>query len=338
MTTTTSSEPNDWATVRIQSIVKATEARKRKGEEKRQIFRGKIEELRERYERVMERRIQRLREDGMDITLEEFRARPSRRDRKKAVTVEEEEYRNIFGQGASGSGNQEEDAEGGGQELFGESDSDSDREVVDYESYGISNPPEVKTEIKELDLSILRPARSGFGNLLNIIRPVMTEPTVEELEPTELEPITEGVSQAAVKTIKLKMKPKKHHTKPKPTRTNSQANLRKVFGSDSGDDKASTKGNSAFLETFLRQNSSGHLIPSDTKEKFRLSSAKLKVIKAFRDGHSSETKKSGEVSVESDTKQKLAKRSESTDSMSIATKGLLKRRESSKQFLMNKHK
>ena len=348
------SDLQDWIDIRIYGIVKETEARRREGEQKRQIFREKMEEIKERYERLMERKIQRMRQDGIDITLEEFRNRPTIEETKKLRTLEEEEYINLFGQGVSDSalGQSVSDSADGSKKpatadvLFGGSESDSDREVVDCEIYGITNPVKSESERKELDLSILRPVKkdTGISNPLNIIRPVINETDVEEPEASELGPITEE-NTGSVKTIKLKVKPKKHF-KPRPTRANSQTNLRKLFSSDAGDESATSNGNAAFLESFLRQNSSGHLAPSDPKEKLRRGSAKLRAIKAFVETRPSDSKTELHSSGEPESKKKLPTRTESSGSISNAKKGLLKKKSSKlivqqdslKYLLQNKHK
>ena len=302
-----------WIDLGINEIVKIMEKRREDGEQRRQRFREKMENLKERYERIMERRIERMRKDGINITLEEFRNRIDPEILKKTGTLEEEEYRRLFGNTSADHLNisrNSGDLVNDNQVHSDESETDSDREVVDCEIYGIANP--VKPEIKMPNISILRP--------------MLKEPPVEETEKseqteqTELNTITEG-TQSSVKTIRLKHVQRKHiKSKPKPKRANSQANLKK-FENNSVDDTAIDKGKSAFLDSFLRQNSS--LAPSETREKLRKASAKLRAIKAISGNFHSDATVDTQTSDES--KKKPPARTISTDSFSIPKRGLKKR-------------
>lgn len=344
-----------WIDLRVKDIAIIMEKRRLEGEKRRNRFGEKMEDLKERYEKVMERRIERMRKNGINITLEEFRNRADPEMLKKSRNLEEEEYRKLFDNARAESVNSakciDDTAKDGENEAVHTDDSeiDSDREVVDCEMYGI--PSSVEPETFRPSINILRPVVTGQSseasslNILrslvkghsvggpdvSILRPTLQEPNEGELpqtEQTELDPIAEDF-QSNVKTIKLKQKHKKHHhhhVKPKPKRTNSQAMFKKIGHEHAVSDNVEGQQsiNPELVETPLCQNSSGDLLLSESKERVRKASAKLRVIKAFG-GSFNDSNIEQQSSGETETRKYPLEKTDSTRLFSMQARSVLKK-------------
>lgn len=119
-------------------IVNTTEKLCAEFEERRQNFSERMTELQERYDKLLERRIKRMRQDGISITLEAFRNRtdirrlrntkehiqPSGNMALEAVTKVKNVKKSMTFE----------------KHVSHESETDSDREIVDCEIYGIRSP------------------------------------------------------------------------------------------------------------------------------------------------------------------------------------------------------
>ena len=186
--TRTHTDLETWFDVKISDINRKMERRRLEGLKRRAKFREKMANLKERYEKLMERRFARMRKDGIDLTLAEFR-RPDADALRKLRNIEEEEYNQLFGDGnvpstsedttkiwdSDGEDENDNSDEKDDEVKSDESDFDSDRVEVDCELYGISN-----TQLK------FHRARSNFSKIL---RPAVRDQGAESTGLSSLDKI-----------------------------------------------------------------------------------------------------------------------------------------------------
>ena len=159
----------------LNDLSSVIEKRRVESEKRRQNFIQRMEILRGRQDKLTERRIQRMRNDGIDISFKEFRNKPDVKALRKAGRLHTElgkislklAARTVIAADRTDSKRYE-------SEQSGDSETDSDREMVDCEKYGISSPVSSKIRTPEIQT----PAKTTFRPVIT----VKTEPRVGESE------------------------------------------------------------------------------------------------------------------------------------------------------------
>ena len=354
-----------WIDLRVSDIIRKMEKRRLDGEKRRTKFREKMANLKERYEKLMERRFERMRKDGTDMTLEEFRSRPDPETLRKLRNIEEEEYQQLFGDGNMPSTSVDttkidnspgEDEEYNSDDKENDdansdaSDFDSDRVEVDCELYGISSS-HLKFQRARSNINILRPvitgqdAESSSLNKLkslmmgkkteeprdrpdiSILRPtILEEPTVEEPPRAENTELDTVVENVGSTVKTIKLKQKqKKHHHHHTKPKPIRANSQANFLSVK---KLGNKTNSDSTDISAGGNP---VIHSEQKEKLRKASGKASAVNAIAGNIRKDSLVEREPLHEAGTKKKPPDSttiSNSSIAITIQARSVLKKRSS----------